>query len=44
MHALHADSGLRAKPRPVRTCSLFRIVQTSFRRRTKGANCSENMV
>ena len=25
-HALHADSGLRAKPRPVRTCSRFRIV------------------
>ena len=33
---LHADSGLRAKPRSVRTCSRFHIVQTAFRRRTKG--------
>ena len=41
---LRADSGLRAKPRPVRTCSRFRIVHTSFQRRTKGAICSENMV
>ena len=41
---LRADSGLRAKPRPVRTCSRFLIVQTSFRRRTKGAICSENKV
>ena len=44
MCALRADSGLRAKPRPVRTCSRFHIVQTSFPRRTKGAICSENMV
>ena len=41
---LRDDSGLRAKPRPVRTCSRFHIVQTTFRRRTKGVNCSENMV
>ena len=41
---LHADSGLRAKPCPLRTCSRFHIVQTSFRRRTKGAICSENML
>ena len=41
---LCADSGLRTKPRPARTCSLFHIVQTSFRRHTKGAICSENMV
>ena len=41
---LHADSGLRAKPRPLRTCSRFHIVQTSFRRRTKGAICSKNML
>ena len=41
---IRADSGLRAKPRPVRTCSRFHIVQTSFRRHTKGAICSENMV
>ena len=41
---LHADSSLRAKPRPVSTCSRFHIVQTSFRRHTKGAICSENMV
>ena len=41
---LRADSGLRAKPRPLRTCSRFHIVQTSFRRRTKGAICSENML
>ena len=44
MCTLHADSGLRAKPSPVRTCSQFHIVQTSFRRRAKGAICSENMV
>ena len=36
MCALRADSGLRAKPRPGRTCSQFHIVQTSFQRRTKG--------
>ena len=35
MCTLHADSGLRAKPRPVRTCSWFHIVQTSFRRHTR---------
>ena len=33
-----------AKPRTVRTCSRFHIVQTSFPRRTKRAICSENMV
>ena len=42
--ALRADSGLRAKPRPVRICSRFHSVQTSFQRRTKGAICSKNMV
>ena len=41
---LRTDSSLRAKPCPVRTCSQFHIVQTLFRRRTKGAICSENMV
>ena len=41
---LRADSGLRAKPCQVRTCSQFHIVQTSFQRRTKGASCSENTV
>ena len=41
---LRADSGLPAKPRPIRTCSRFHIVQTAFRRRTKGVICSENMV
>ena len=44
MCTLHADSGLRAKPCPLRTCSRFHIVQTSFRRRTRGAICSENML
>ena len=41
---LRADSGMRAKPRPLRTCSRFHIIQTSFRRRTKGVICFENMV
>ena len=41
---LRADSSLRAKPCPVSTCSRFHIVQTSFRRYTKGEICSENMV
>ena len=41
---LRADSSLRAKPRPVRTSSQFHIVQTTLRRRTNGAICSENMV
>ena len=36
MGTLRADSGLRAKSRPLRTCSRFHIVQTSFRRHTKG--------
>ena len=44
MCTLRADSGLRAKPRPVKTCSQFHIVQTSIRRHTKGAICSENTV
>ena len=35
---------LRAKPRPLRTCSRFHSVQTSFWRHTKGAICSENML
>ena len=35
MCTLRADSGLRVKPRPVRTCSRFHIVQTLFRRHTK---------
>ena len=34
MCTLRADSGLRAKPCPIRTCSRFHIVQTAFRRRT----------
>ena len=41
---LRADSGLRDKPSPVRTSSRFHIVQTAFRRHTKGVICSENMV
>ena len=34
MHALCADTSMRAKPHPVRTCSQFHIVQTSLRKRT----------
>ena len=41
---LRADSSLRAKPHPLRTCSRYTSVQTSFRRLTKGTICSENMV
>ena len=46
MCTLHADSGLRAKPRPLRT--LFSVHERSymylFWMCTKGAICSENMV
>ena len=35
---------LCTKPLPVRTCSRYHSVQTSFRRSTKGVICSENMV
>ena len=33
VHSPCSYSGLRAKPRPLRTCSLFHIVQTSFQLR-----------